>query len=84
MFKRIRTMPEATIGKLEGMTRGGDSYENSIYPKRGLGVEKEYFGMEKLANLDKLPSHGFTVYCLPIQISEASAGWVRPVTVVEE
>lgn len=41
--------------------------------------------MEKLANLDKIPvSCGFKVACFPVKIEAASAGWVRPVAIVED
>jgi len=39
--------------------------------------------MEKLTNLDKLPSYGFKVSCFPIKILGASAAWVRPVAIIE-
>ena len=48
------------------------------------GREREYYQMEKLTNLDKLPPYGFTVSCFPIKILHASAAWVRPVAIVEE
>ena len=49
------------------------------------GIEIGYCHMEKLANLEAIgrPS-GFTVICLPIKIKGASAGWVRPVAVVDD
>jgi len=46
------------------------------------GLEHEYFHIEKLANLDQLPPHGFTVVCFPIKIPRASAAWVRPVAII--
>jgi kynurenine formamidase len=40
--------------------------------------------MEKMANLDKIPfPHGFKVACFPIKIKSASAGWTRPVAIVD-
>ena len=40
---------------------------------------------EKLTNLDAIPqSHGFKVSCFPIKIQGASAGWSRPVAIIEE
>jgi len=48
------------------------------------GIEAEYYQMEKLTNLDKLPPQGFMVYCFPIKIFKASAAWVRPVAIIEE
>jgi kynurenine formamidase len=47
------------------------------------GIEKEYLHMEKMANLQKLPPHGFTLACFPVKIKAASAGWVRPVAMVK-
>jgi kynurenine formamidase len=41
--------------------------------------------MEKMANLDKIPSpHGFKVACFPVNIKSASAGWTRPVAILED
>ena len=48
----------------------------------GLGIEHEYFQIEKLANLDQLPTRGFKVACFPIKIARASAAWVRPVAII--
>ena len=46
------------------------------------GIELGYFQMEKMANLDKVPPVGATIYCFPIKITGASAGWVRAVATV--
>ena len=44
------------------------------------GKEKEYCHIEKLANLDTLPTpFGFTVSCFPVKFKGASAGWTRVV-----
>ncbi len=43
----------------------------------------EYYQIEKLTNLDKLPAFGFSVSCFPIKISRASAGWIRAVAWVD-
>ncbi len=40
--------------------------------------------MEKMINLDKVPSVGATIYCFPIKIARASAGWVRAVATIPE
>ena len=41
--------------------------------------------MEKMCNLDKIPKpFGFKVSCFPVKIKSASAGWVRPVAIIEE
>ena len=55
-----------------------------IWEAHYAGIEKGYFQLEKLTNLDKVPPYGFTFICFPIKIKGASAGWVRAVAVVEE
>jgi hypothetical protein len=41
--------------------------------------------MEKLANLSAIGRpFGFKVCCFPVKIKGASAGWTRPVAIVEE
>lgn len=46
------------------------------------GIEREYCHIEKLANLDLLPTHGFKVACFPVRITGASAGWTRAVAIM--
>ena len=58
----------------------GDS--TILWAAHFAGIEKEYLHIEKMANLNKLPSHGFTLICFPVKIKSASAGWVRPVAIV--
>jgi kynurenine formamidase len=49
------------------------------------GIEREYCQIEKLANLEQLPSpHGFKVACFPVKLEGGSAGWTRVVAMVEE
>ena len=50
-----------------------------IWEGHFAGIEKGYFQIEKLTNLDKLPSTGFKFYCFPVKIRGASAGWIRAV-----
>lgn len=50
-----------------------------IWEGHFAGIEKGYFQIEKLTNLDRLPATGFTFYCFPIKIKGASAGWIRAV-----
>lgn len=47
------------------------------------GAETLYCHMEKLANLDQLPDHGFDVMCFPVKVARGSAGWCRPVAIIE-
>lgn len=47
------------------------------------GLTREYCQIEKLNNLDLIPTpHGFWVSCLPVKIKAASAGWCRAVALV--
>jgi len=56
-----------------------------IWEAHFAGIEIGYCHMEKMANLSSIGrSYGFTVCCFPIKIKSASAGWVRPVVIVDE
>jgi len=55
-----------------------------IWEGHFAGIEREYYQMEKLANLDLLPAHGFKVCCFPVKIKGASAAWIRAVAIVPE
>jgi kynurenine formamidase len=55
-----------------------------IWEGHFAGIQLGYFQMEKLINLDKVPSVGATIYCFPIKIARASAGWVRAVATIPE
>ncbi|MBE3557702.1 MAG: cyclase family protein [Ktedonobacteraceae bacterium] len=56
-----------------------------LWPAHMYGRSKEYFHMERLANLHRLPqSHGFHVACFPVAIRDAGAAWTRVVAIVEE
>lgn len=48
------------------------------------GAECIYCHYEKLANLDKLPPYGFQFIGFPVKVERASAGWSRPVAIVEK
>ena len=56
--------------------------EGIIWEAHYVGIEKEYCQIEKLANLDQLPSFGFKVACFPTKIEKASAGWTRAVAIL--
>ena len=55
-----------------------------IWEGHFAGIDRGYCHIEKLTNLDKLPPFGFKVACFPIKIEGGSAGWVRPVAILEE
>lgn len=60
----------------------GDS--SIIWEGHRVGREKAYCHLEKLNNLDKLPSTGFKVNCLPVNVKGASAGWCRAVAIFDD
>lgn len=47
------------------------------------GADTVYCHMEKLTNLDQLPSTGFEVIALPVKVAKGSAGWCRPVAIMD-
>lgn len=55
-----------------------------IWEGHKAGREAGYCQIEKLHNLDLLPSSGFIVSCLPVKITRASAGWTRAVALLPE
>ena len=68
------------------MVRGlREGKQDALFPAHFVGREREHIHMEKLANLGAIPrAHGFKVSALPIKITGGSAGWVRPVAIVED
>ncbi|MDD5748485.1 MAG: cyclase family protein [Actinomycetota bacterium] len=55
-----------------------------IWEAHYAGIQEPYCHIEKLANLHKLPPSGFKVSCFPVKIIGASAGWCRPVAIIEK
>jgi kynurenine formamidase len=50
-----------------------------------VGIDREYCHIEKLANLDQLPTpFGFKVACFPVKLTGGSAGWCRVVALFED
>lgn len=63
--------------------KNGDS--SVIWEAHFAGIEAGYCHMEKMTNLDKIPKpFGFKVACFPVKIADASAGWVRPVAIIDD
>ncbi len=55
-----------------------------LWPAHFYGREREYAHIERLANLDKLPSpFGFKVACFPVKIKDVGASFVRVVAIIE-
>lgn len=72
--------PFATMG--ERYVESGD--EGELWPAHLAGREVEYCQIEKMANLDQLPRKtDIPVVAFPIKIEDGSAGWVRPVAMLE-
>ncbi len=47
------------------------------------GADSIYCHMEKLGNLHLLPATGFEVIALPVRVAKGSAGWCRPVALLD-
>jgi kynurenine formamidase len=54
-----------------------------IWEGHKAGRHIGYCHIEKLHNLEALPSTGFTVSCFPTKIEGASAGWTRAVAIID-
>lgn len=54
-----------------------------IWEGHKAGRDIGYCHLEKLHNLEALPSKGFTVSCFPVKIRGASAGWTRAVAILD-
>jgi kynurenine formamidase len=60
----------------------GDDEE--LWPAHFAGRDVEYCQIEKMANLDALPRRtDVPVVTFPVKIEDGSAGWVRPVAILE-
>ena len=55
-----------------------------IWEGHKAGREIGYCHIEKMHNLEALPSHGFMISCFPHKIRAASAGWTRAVAIIED
>jgi len=54
-----------------------------IWEGHKAGRDIGYCHLEKLHNLEVLPSSGFTVSCFPHKVKRGSAGWTRAVAILE-
>lgn len=61
-------------------TQGKQRFWASHY----LGADKEYCHLERLTNLDKLPSYGFSLSCFPLKVKGGSAGPARVVAMIDD
>jgi cyclase len=67
---------------IERYQRTGDT--SVLWPAHFAGRRREYCQIERLAHLEELPAHGFTLTCFPVKIAGAGAGWTRAVAMVDE
>ena len=65
----------------EKFAQTGDA--SLIWEGHKAGREIGYCHLEKLHNLEALPSDGFTIACFPVKIRGASAGWTRAVAIFD-
>jgi kynurenine formamidase len=54
-----------------------------IWEGHRAGREIGYCHIEKLHNLEALPSGGFMVSCFPVKVRGGSAGWTRAVAIID-
>jgi len=54
-----------------------------VWEGHRASIEIGYCHLEKLHNLESLPSSGFHVSCFPVKIKGASAGWTRAVAILD-
>ena len=52
-----------------------------IWEGHKAGRDIGYCHLEKLHNLEVLPSSGFAINCFPVKVKAASAGWTRAVAI---
>lgn len=66
----------------QAYAKSGDA--SIIWEGHRASMEIGYCHMEKLTNLETLPSYGFEVSCFPYKIKGASAGFTRAVAIFAE
>lgn len=54
-----------------------------VWEGHKAGRERPYAQIEKLANLDELPSVGFDVAAFPVTVEGGSGGWTRAVAILD-
>ncbi len=55
-----------------------------LWQAHHAGNDYDYSHIEKLANLDKVPSTGFYISCFPVSLYRGSASWTRAVALIPE
>ncbi|MFW6176495.1 MAG: cyclase family protein [Thermoplasmatota archaeon] len=86
----VKTIGIDTMGFDRPFPAMGEDYKETgdksyLWPAHNVGKEREYYHLERIANLRKVPvSKNFTVVVAPFVIEKASAGWVRAFAIVDE
>ncbi|CAI2672800.1 Kynurenine formamidase (plasmid) [Apilactobacillus kunkeei] len=57
--------------------------KNILWPSHFLGRDIPYIQVEKLINLDKVPSNNFKVVFLPLKLVGGDASWIRAIAILE-
>ena len=73
-----------TAQRWEKSVKANNPDNSIIWEGHFAGRDLGYFQLEKLTNLDKVPPVGATMYCFPVKIARASAGWVRAVATIPD
>jgi kynurenine formamidase len=61
-----------------------DKDASIIWEGHKAGRDVGYCHLEKLHNLEALPTRGFTVSCFPHKVRGGSAGWTRAVAIIDD
>lgn len=69
------------MSQMEQIKRTGDW--SLFWEGHKAGRDTIFCHMEKLGNLETLPSTGFEVIAMPMNIKDASAGFVRPIALID-
>jgi cyclase len=82
----IGTDAEGFDGPFEPIVRRFLETEDTavLWPAHVLGRDRPYYHIERLRNLELLPSQGFIFVGLPVLIGGATASWTRAVAFVPE
>ncbi len=73
------------VGFLEMVKAYKDGDAKALWPAHFAGRKKEYYHLEAMANLDKIPiDHGFEAAVFPVNIAKASGAWCRAVAIIRE
>lgn len=68
---------------LQAFQETGD--QSVLWPAHFAGRDREYCQIERLGNLDALPSPtGFRISCFPVKIANAGAAWARAVARLDD